>query len=145
MTTQTTHPAAAFSGPIKEMTAAVAVLANLIARHPELPDAYIVIHAPFHKSPASFDLQLRNASAMEAWREALRINPLTVELHGRGAHSWVEATTTVHGFKVDISGHGVLLTPEQATEPRVKTPGPVVALATSPAAQTSAIGPAVTA
>ncbi|MFZ3558130.1 hypothetical protein [Streptomyces sp. BH055] len=118
MTTQVTEP----SGPISAMSTALEVLARLIEQHPTLPDAYIVIHAPFRRFPSRFDLQLRNTSEFETWREALGIDPEDVELHAPGANSWLDATTKVDGVQVDISGHGLGITPEQAVEPRTLRP-----------------------
>lgn len=145
VTTQTIEP----SGPISAMSTAVAVLARLIEQHPTLPDAYITIHAPFQgvvtHFAAHFDLQLRNTSEFEAWREALGIDPMDVVLHAPGSNSWLDATTKVDGLKVDISGHGLGITPEQAIEPRVIRPAEqptmqfqAVSLAESPAAEVTA-------
>lgn len=135
MTTENTQPIVDAARPINGMAAAVQVLADLIAQHPELPDAYITVHAPFRNFPSHFGLQLKNASDMEAWRSALGIDPMTVVLHGPGERSWITADTHVSGVKVDISGHEVRITPEQAAEPRTKTPVPVMTLVESLAAQ----------
>lgn len=141
MTTQATEP----SGPISAMSTAVEVLARLIEQHPTLPDAYIVIHHPFRQFPSRFDLQLRNATEFEAWREALGIDPMDVVLNAPGANSWLDATTKVDGLKVDIAGHGLGITPEQAVEPRTLRPAEqptmqfkAVSLTESPAAEVNA-------
>lgn len=91
--------------------AVVEALNVLVQEFGELPAPYFNAHAL--QSPA-VGLLADSPEAFEQWRVALKIEPSAVTLHGYGESVWLHATTTFRGVKLDLSGHGLPLTVEQA-------------------------------
>jgi hypothetical protein len=123
----TTETTAQSGAPISVQQPAVEALAILLTQYPALPAAYITIHAPYELRPGRLDLQMENAWEFELWRDALEIPPADVHLYVTSNSVWLAAVTRVLDAKVEISGFGIQLTPEQATAHRVLTTGEVTA------------------
>ncbi|MEV4335714.1 hypothetical protein [Streptomyces sp. NPDC049590] len=113
--------------PISEQRAAVEALLELTMMMGSLPGGYIKIHQPYF-SPAWMGLQFETPQAFELWREALCIPGADVSLHATSdEYVWLDAKTVFRGIRVELSGHNVPLTAEQANTAQVADEAPAVA------------------
>ncbi|MCX5340505.1 hypothetical protein [Streptomyces atratus] len=96
--------------PMKNLSAAVAVLTSLVERFPDLPAAEAAVSTivpdrlvlSFHNNLGSF----------EAWRSALDISPRLVrreEESGGGPLMWLRTETALNGVTVKLVGYGHVL------------------------------------
>lgn len=107
------------TAPVDKQLPAAMLLAEMMRLHPQLPSAYITLHRPYEDMPVQLDLNLGTPTAFEQWRNALAIEPNDVQLHPYGRDSWVTVVTLRSGVLVHLSAHGILLTDDQLTAPRI--------------------------
>ncbi|MFB6946323.1 hypothetical protein ACFWGL_38260 [Streptomyces sp. NPDC060286] len=102
--------------PMKSLTGAVAVLASLVERFPDLPAADVRV-SPI--VPDRLLLSFHNdLGSFEAWRSALDISPALVrreEESGGGPLMWLRTETALNGVTVELVGYGHVLV-ERAEE-----------------------------
>ncbi|MFD7458687.1 MULTISPECIES: hypothetical protein [unclassified Streptomyces] len=79
--------------------AAFTCLAGLAVGRPALPAAYITISG---HSPREVSVQLRDPSAVEAWREALDVAPERVVADRIGDRPSLEFTATAYGIDFHV-------------------------------------------
>lgn len=102
--------------PISNQRSAVQVLADLIDRHPQLPNAYITVHRPFRGGPARLGLQLETVDCFEQWRTVLGFPCADVELRP----TWLAVDGVREGIVISLTAHDIWLTAEQLAEARVR-------------------------
>ncbi|GGS25855.1 hypothetical protein F2B00_32235 [Streptomyces parvus] len=92
------------------LSAAVTVLASLIARFPELPAVDVHVSTIF---PDQVELSAHNdLAAFEAWREALGIDPWAVvhKVQSRGTTRVLDAHAVFTGVRLRLVGYAEIPT-----------------------------------
>lgn len=82
----------------------IVALAAMAEAFGHLPGAYIMVH---RIPPVQVKLQLSSPAAFEQWRQALGIDPESVELHTYNGETWLEAEGAFSGASVHLCGHGI--------------------------------------
>ncbi|MFF8917222.1 hypothetical protein ACF08M_28885 [Streptomyces sp. NPDC015032] len=95
---------------MSRLSAAVAVLASLTEKFPDLPalSPAVAAHCPDRLTLTAYD----SLSKFEEWRSALGIAPAQVSMdaeRGAGPLMWLEAGTVVDGVTVRLVGYGHVL------------------------------------
>ncbi|MFG2589091.1 hypothetical protein [Streptomyces sp. NPDC048438] len=132
MTTEPTVPTQ--TGTLADLRSAVETLTYLQATHANLPAPYVTLV----NSGGAVDVQTNSPDFFEQWRVALQIPPADVELHVYAGGVWLQCQVAVRGVTVELSGHGLPITPEQACA--VQDPAgvlPVAPIAVYPIAATA--------
>ncbi|MFF7553630.1 hypothetical protein ACFZA9_12170 [Streptomyces olivaceus] len=101
-------PRAADLAPVTE------ALAMLVAEFAELPRPFIALNT----TGAHIVIQLMDPAEFEPWREALALSPAGVELVVTKSSAWLAADGRYRGVVFQLTGHGVLVSVEQASSPR---------------------------
>ncbi|MEU7416766.1 hypothetical protein [Streptomyces antibioticus] len=127
MTTSSQTFLPAFTAPdpgrASEQAPVFEALMALAAEFAELPRPYIVVQT----TGCWFTVQLMHPSHFEAWREALGLPADLVDLVAGGSSVWLASSDRFRGVRFELTGHGVPLTVEQASAPRVADESLVVA------------------
>lgn len=91
---------------IAGLSPSLAALRLLAVDHPDLPAPDVTI-SPIYPTRLTLSLH-RSFADFEAWREALRIDPVEVarRVQGGAATAVLEASATVAGATVEIVGYG---------------------------------------
>jgi hypothetical protein len=104
---------------IAEQAPSLQALAGLAHMFSQLPSAYLMVHAPYRTGlPSLIKMQLNSPQDFEQWRAALQIAPADVDIHTKDKDTWMSADTVAHGAPIHLTGFGVGLAAEQASEPR---------------------------
>lgn len=101
---------------LAEQTSAFEALDVLASTCPDLPPVYLTVHA---SSFSGVIAQCDTVADFESWRSALQIPTSEVELIADGQGGWLSAEATVRGVRLRITGHGLVVTQEQAA-PQIK-------------------------
>lgn len=88
-----------FAENLGAQAAALAFLAGLAQRNPELPPAYIVLS---RVDPDVVRVQLDDAQAVEAWREVLFVPPTGVALEPHGSIQQLTFEAVVNSIRIDV-------------------------------------------
>jgi hypothetical protein len=96
------------------------MLTELVVQFGDLPAAYITIHQPWKGAASKLDFNIDTPTDFEQWRIALGIAPDAVSLHPHSRESWVAASTVRDGITIHISAHGISLTEDQLSAPRIR-------------------------
>ncbi|MFF8482396.1 hypothetical protein [Streptomyces antibioticus] len=110
-------------GRTAEQAPVFEALMALAAEFADLPRPYIVVHT----TGCWFTVQLGHPSHFEAWRDALGLPTDLVDLVASRSSAWLASSAHYRGVRFELTGHGVPLTPEQASAPRVVGESVVVA------------------
>ncbi|MGW1553579.1 hypothetical protein [Streptomyces sp. NPDC002346] len=92
--------------PMNSLAAAVAALASLVERFPDLPAADATVSTIF---PDRLSLSFHgDLGKFEAWRSALDIRPALVSKEEEigGPLMWLKAETVLDGITVRLTGYG---------------------------------------
>jgi hypothetical protein len=129
VTTQPTEPDQVVDLEISQQRGTFEALVAMAAMFPNLPGGYIVVRAATTMWSASISLQMESPQAFEQWRVALQVSPADVTLYQHGDGSWLAADAVFGGISIHLTGHHLVLTNEQAAEPRDLSAPVVVPLA----------------
>ncbi|MEU2799012.1 hypothetical protein [Streptomyces sp. NPDC007117] len=101
---------------LAEQASAFEALDALAGTCPDLPPVYLTVH---DSSFSGVIAQCDTLADFEAWRSALQIPTAEVNLVADKQGGWLSAEATVRGVRLRITGHGLVVTREQAV-PQVK-------------------------
>lgn len=114
---------------LADQQSAAAALAALAETFGHLPGG----HIGMCDSPRNYlSVSLRSPSALEAWREALKIAPAAVEFHTYNDSVWLAMDATFRGVMIHVSMHDMPISFEVASVSPAEDAARQVALAVLP-------------